>query len=194
MPQVLTTSTGSQAGAYFSNDSIRPGVPRFTLPWAYTYAQFDTLLTTYPDVHPEDFVTFGILQVQPRRGSNAEWEEVARVLTHMAGGKRTLADELYTIIRRIQRLDAHDPMRAVEEAALVAIVMRERRRSGVPLGDGAYATLAAPGGPLAHAASTLVAAPLSPRQHLRLTGLHLLSRGHQGHGVDHPAHHQVSLT
>jgi len=35
-------------------------------------------------------------------------------------------------------------MRAIEEAALVAIVLRERRRSGVPLGDGAYATLAAP--------------------------------------------------
>jgi len=41
-------------------------------------------------------------------------------------------------------------MRAVEEAALVAIVMRERHRSGVPLGVGAYAILAAPGGPLAH--------------------------------------------
>jgi len=43
-------------------------------------------------------------------------------------------------------------MRALEEEALVAIVMRERRRSGVPLGDGAYASLSAPGGPLANAA------------------------------------------
>jgi len=56
----MTTATGSQAGAFYDNDVIPPGVPRPTLPWAYTYAQFDNLLTTYPDVHPEDFVTFGI--------------------------------------------------------------------------------------------------------------------------------------
>jgi len=43
----------------------------------------------------------------------------------MVGGKRTLAYELYTIIRRIQRLDVEDPMRAAEEAAFVAVVMRE---------------------------------------------------------------------
>jgi len=34
----------------------------------------------------------------------------------------------------------------------VALVLAERRRSNVSLGDGAYATLAAPGGPLANAA------------------------------------------
>jgi len=56
------------------------------------------------------------------------------------------------IIHRIQRLKRNDLVRAVEEEVLVAIVMRERGRSGVPLGDGAYATLAAPGGPLAQAA------------------------------------------
>jgi len=85
MPQILTTSTGCQAGSYYDNDLIPPGVPRPRLPWAYTYVQFHTLLSTYPDVHPEDFVTFGILQAQPRRGSYLEWGEVAGVLTHMAG-------------------------------------------------------------------------------------------------------------
>jgi len=138
---------------------IPPDVPRPKLPWAYSYPQFDALLTTYPDVHSKDFVSFGILQAQPRRGSYSEWGEVASVLTHMVGGKRTLADELFTIIRRIQCLDRDDPMRAIEEAALVAVVLRERRRSGVPQGDGAYATLAAPGGSLAHAAS-----PRDPRR------------------------------
>jgi len=125
MPPVLVASTGCQAGAFFDNEVISPGVPRPKLPWAYSYAQFDALLTSYPNVHPEDFVSFEILQAQPRRGSYLEWGEVASVLTHMAGGKRTLADELYLIIRRIQRLDANDPMRAVEEAALVAVVARE---------------------------------------------------------------------
>jgi len=43
-------------------------------------------------------------------------------------------------------------MRAVEEDALVTLVLDERRRSNAPLGDGAYATLAAPRGPLAFAA------------------------------------------
>jgi len=62
MPQILTTSTSCQAGSYFDNEVIPPGVPRPTLPWAYSYAKFDTLFTTYPDVYPEDFVTFGILQ------------------------------------------------------------------------------------------------------------------------------------
>jgi len=38
IPQVLTTSTGCQAGTYFDNEVIPPGVPRPTLPWAYTYA------------------------------------------------------------------------------------------------------------------------------------------------------------
>jgi len=108
MTPVLVTSIGCQAGAFFDNKTIPPGVPRPTLPWAYTYAQFDHLLTTYPDVHSEDFVTFGILQAQPRRGSYSEWGEVASVLTHMVGGKRTLANELYAVIRRIQRLDGAD--------------------------------------------------------------------------------------
>jgi len=49
MPQVLTTTTGCQAGTYFDNEVIPPGVPRPKLPWAYSYAQFDTLLTPYPD-------------------------------------------------------------------------------------------------------------------------------------------------
>jgi len=136
MPPVLSTTTGCQAGTFFDNEVIFPGVPRPKLAWAYSYAQFDTLLTTYPDVHPEDFVTFGILQAQPRRGSYSEWGEVASILTHMVGGKRTLANELYAIIGRIQRLDRVDLMRATDEEALVAVVMSERCRSGVPLGDG----------------------------------------------------------
>jgi len=84
---------------------------------------------------------------------------MAGVLAHMVGGRLLLADQLIIIMRRIQRLATNDPMRAVEVEALVALVMRERRRSGVPLGDGAYATLAAPGGPLAHAAP-----PRDPRR------------------------------
>jgi len=97
-------------------------------------------------------VTFGVLQAQPRRGSQCEWGEVAGVLAHMAGGPRLLADAFYVVMRRIQRLSKDDPMRAVEEDALMTIVLDERRRSNAPLGDGAYATLAAPGGPLALAA------------------------------------------
>jgi len=100
-----------------------------------TYPQFDALLAAYPDVHPEDFVTYGILQPQPRRGSYREWVDVTVVLSHMVGGKRTLANELSVIIHRIQCLERDDPMRVTEEEALVAIVMRERRRSGVPLGS-----------------------------------------------------------
>jgi len=41
---------------------------------------FDQLLQAYPEVHPEDFVTFSILQEQPLRGSAREWGEVAGVL------------------------------------------------------------------------------------------------------------------
>jgi len=148
MPPVLSTSTGIQAGSFYDNELIPPGVPRPRLPWAYSYAQFDALLISYPDIHPEDFVSFGVFQAQPRRGSFLEWGDVTGVLAHMAGGKRALADELHAIIGRIRRLDQNDPMRVVEEQALVAVVIRERRRSRVPLGDGAYATLAAPGGPL----------------------------------------------
>jgi len=100
MAPVLVATTGCQAGAYFDNDTIPPGVRRPRLPWSYTYGQFEALLLAYPTVHPEDFITFGVLQ----------------------------------------------------EEALVALVLDERRRSSAPLGDGAYATLAAPGGPLALAA------------------------------------------
>jgi len=152
MAPVLVATTGCQAGAYFDNEAIPPGVHRPRLPWAYSYGQFEALLLANPTIHPEDFVTFGVLQAQPRRGSQCEWGEVAGVLAHMAGGRRLLADAFYTVMRRIQRLARDDPMRAVEEEALVALVLDERRRSNAPLGDGAYATLAAPGGPLALAA------------------------------------------
>jgi len=92
----------------------------------------------------------GIPQAQPRRGSYLKWGEVAGVLSHMVGGKRVLANELSIIIHRIRRLERDDPMRATEETALVDVVMRVHRRSAVPLGDGAYPLLAAPGGLLAH--------------------------------------------
>jgi len=39
MPPVLVASTGYQAGVFFNNEEI----------------------SAYPDVHPEDFVTFGVL-------------------------------------------------------------------------------------------------------------------------------------
>jgi len=110
MPPTLTTTVGSQAGAYLNNEIIPPGAPRPKLPWAYTYAQFDQLLQAYSEVHAEDFVTFGILQEQPRRGSCREWGEVAGVLSHMIGGRRTLVNELSIIISMIQHLDRDDPM------------------------------------------------------------------------------------
>jgi len=72
MPPVLVASTGCQAGAFFDNDVIPPGAPRPKLPWAYSYCQFEALLAAYPDVHPEDFVSYGILQAQPCRGSRCE--------------------------------------------------------------------------------------------------------------------------
>jgi len=67
----------------------------------------------------------------------------------MIGGRRSLVNELIIIINRIDRLDRDDPMRVTEEQALVAVLIRERRRSAVPLGEGAFAQLAAPGGPMA---------------------------------------------
>jgi len=65
--------------------NLCPDGPQRGLPWAYTYTQFNQLLQAYPKVHPEVFVTFGILQEQPRRGSCREWGEVAGVLSHMTG-------------------------------------------------------------------------------------------------------------
>jgi len=142
---MLTTTTACQAGTNFDNEIIPPRAPRPKLPWAYSYAQFDLLLQAYPEVHPEDFVTFGILQEQPRRGSCREWGEVAGVLSHMIGGRRSLVNELIVIINHIDRLDRDDPMRVTEEQALVTVLLRERRRSALPLGDRAFALLAAPG-------------------------------------------------
>jgi len=127
MAPVLIATTGCQAGAHFATDTIPPGVVHPRLPWAYTYAQFEALLLAYPTVHPEDFVTFGVFQAQPQLGTQGEWKDVAGVLAHMAGGRRLLADEFYTVMRRIQRLARDDPMRAVEEEDVVALVLAERR-------------------------------------------------------------------
>jgi len=76
----------------------------------------------------------------------------------MVGGRSTLVTEMCLIINRIARLDRADPMRATEELALVAVIRRERSR--VPLGEGAFDLLAAPGGPMARPAG----APRDPRR------------------------------
>jgi len=91
---------------------------------------------------------FAILQEQPRRGIIRDWDEVAAVLAHMIGGRRTLVNELVVIANRIQRLYRNNPMRAVEEQTLIDVLMRERRRSTVPLGEASFPQLEAPGGPL----------------------------------------------
>jgi len=124
MPAVATKTAECQAGCLFDNDVIPPGAPRPKLPWAYSYAQFDQLLQAYPEVHPEDFVTFGILQEQPRRGSHREWRKVASVLAHMIGGRQPLVTEILAIVRRIQRLTCSDPMRVTEEQALLEVLLR----------------------------------------------------------------------
>jgi len=76
MAPVLVATTGCQAGAYFDNESIPPGVHRIRLPWSYTYGQFEALLFAYPTVHPKDFITFTSsgrnLDVAPR-GSGVTW-------------------------------------------------------------------------------------------------------------------------
>jgi len=129
MAPVLVAATGCQAGAYFNNETIPPGVHRPRLPWAYTYAQFEALLLAYPTVHPEDFITFGVIQAQPQRGSQGEWGKVAGIVAHMAGSRQLLADAFYAVMRRIQRLARDDPMRAVEEEALVTLVPSPLQRS-----------------------------------------------------------------
>jgi len=101
MAPAVVATTGCQAGAYFDNDTIPPGVCRPRLPWAYSYRQFEALLLAYPIVHPKDFITFGVLEAQPRHGSHGEWGEVAGVLAHMAGGRRLLPDAFYIVMRRI---------------------------------------------------------------------------------------------
>jgi len=53
-------------------------------------------------------------------------------------------------------------MRATEELALVAVLRRERRRSRVPLGEGAFDLLAAPGGPMTRPRPP--GAPRNPRR------------------------------
>jgi len=136
MPTVTTSAKVCQTGCYLDNELIPPRAPRPKLPWAYTYAMFDQLLQAYPEGHPEDFVTFVILQEQPRRGSAREWGEVAGVLANMIGGRQPLVTKLMTIINWIARLDRTDPMRVTEEVALVAVLLRERRCSRVPLREG----------------------------------------------------------
>jgi len=149
MPPVLTNDTQCQTSCFFDNDVIPMGAPRSKLPWAYAYAQFAQLLQAYPEVHPEDFVTFGILQKQPRCRLAREWGEVAGVLSHMMGGRQTFVTKLTIIVNRIQHLDCTDPMRALEERTLVDVLLKEHRRSRVPLEKGAFDFLAAPGGPMA---------------------------------------------
>jgi len=88
---------------------------------------FDQLLQAYPEVHPEDLATFGVLQEQPTTsGVSQGVGEVAGVLANMVGGRNTLVTEIFAIIHRIARLDRADPMRATEKLALVAVIRRER--------------------------------------------------------------------
>jgi len=55
---------------------------------------------------------------------------------NMVEGRQTLVTEITAIVNHIARLDRADPIRATEELALVTVRRRERRRSGVPLGEG----------------------------------------------------------
>jgi len=139
---------------YFDTAEIQPGAPRPKLPWGSSYMQFITLLRAYPTVNPKDFITFGILQEQPRRGTQAEWGQVAGVLSNMIGGRRVLVDELMLIVNRIQRLHREDPMRASEEQELINVLLTERQRSAGPLGKASFPQLEAPGGPLGRAPRT----------------------------------------
>jgi len=78
-------------------------------------------------------------------------------------------------------------MRATEELDLVAVLIRERRRSRVPLGEKAFELLAALGGPMARPAPpgpsgarvTLVAALLNRRPHPTLSLGRLVPREDQ---------------
>jgi len=185
MAPVLVATTGCQAGAYFDNEIIPPGVPRPRLPWGYTYAQFETLLLAYPTVHPEDFVTFGVIQAQPQRGSQGEWGDVAGILAHMAGGRLLLADAFYAVMRRIQRLARDDPMRAVEEDTLVDLVLAERPGRTHPAETG-------PTPPWQPRGAHLPSPPLDdapaghnrPRRHHLTTGRRLLNRHPPGVAAD----------
>jgi len=85
MAPVLVATKGCQARAYFDNEYIPPGVHRPRLPWAYTYGQFEALLLAYPTVHPEDFVTFGVLQAQPRRAATPS--------SHVSSGDEEMATD-----------------------------------------------------------------------------------------------------
>jgi len=123
---------------YFDTAEIPPGAPRQSYPRASATPQFQALLQAYPDVHLEDFVIFGILQEQPRRGTHAEWGQIAGVLSHMIGGRNTLVDVLVIIVNRIQRLHRDDPMRETEEQELANFLLRERRCSSVPLGEASF--------------------------------------------------------
>jgi len=103
MTPVLVASTGCQAGAFFNTEEIPPGVPRPRLPWGYSYAQFGALLDLYPGIHPEDFITFGVLNDQPRRGSLLEWQDAAGVLSHMSADAASWSTSLcpYSVASKI---------------------------------------------------------------------------------------------
>jgi len=78
----------TQTDIYFDISEIPPGAPHPKLPWGYynSCPQFNTLLLTHPIVHPEDFVTYGIMQEAPRRGTQEEWGQVAVILNSMVEG------------------------------------------------------------------------------------------------------------
>jgi len=121
MPPVLVISSGCQAGAYFDNEVIPPGVLRPKLPWSYTYAQFDALLASLPGRSPGGFFN---LWYTPGAAASGLLQRVERghqrAVTHCRG-KKTLANELSVIIHRIQRLKRDDPIWATEETALLDV-------------------------------------------------------------------------
>jgi len=143
-----TSEIVTQTDSYFDISEIPPGAPCPKLPWGYSYLQFYRLLREYPDIHPEDFVTYGILQSQPRCGTQEDWGQVAAMLSHMMGGRLTFIAELMVILNRAPRLDKNNPMRIVEEQNVLYLVALERSLSPVPRGmDAFFALGAAPEGP-----------------------------------------------
>jgi len=119
-------------------DEIYPGATRPRLPWGYSYAQFNELLPTYPTVHPDDLVTYEILQAQPCRGTRSDWGQLAEVLDNIAGGRMALVADLMVIVGRMLRLEHVNPMRKAEEQNCLNYLLQEQTRSNVPRGVDAF--------------------------------------------------------
>jgi len=95
-------------------------------------------ICAYPTVHPADFVTYGILQAQPRRGTRSDWGQLAEVLDNMLGGRQTVVADLMVIVLRMIRLDRDGPMREAEEQNVLDYLLEDQTRSNVPRGVDAF--------------------------------------------------------